>query len=334
VIVCLLNSNFIELFRLQAGKDTEYDRFGAAKIRHMIIPPFLKPGDKIGIAAPARKVTREELEPAVAIISSWGFEPVFAANLFSSFNQFSGTDHQRADDINSLLNDPSIKAIISARGGYGCLRIIDSIDWTLLDRDPKWIIGYSDVTAFESLLFNRGIASIHGTMAFSFGKNEEATEGVRKILTGEKWVVETLPHQSNKVGSASGKLCGGNLSLLFAMQGSNSFPKTEGSILFIEDLDEYLYHIDRMMLSLKRSGSLKGLKALVVGGMSDMKDNAVPYGQTAEEIILDAVSEYNYPVCFNFPAGHIERNLPLMIGGDVTLDVSNSHVSLRFDNAV
>jgi muramoyltetrapeptide carboxypeptidase len=210
------------------------------------------------------------------------------------------------------------------------MRIIDAINWDRLVRNPKWMIGYSDLTAFESLLFNKNIASIHGTMAFSFSKNLEATEGLRKILSGETWHVNADAHSLNRPGVARGKVCGGNLSLLYTLQGSADFPKTDGSILFIEDLDEYLYHIDRMMISLKRSGALKGLKALIVGGMSDMKDNAVPFGMTAEQIIREAVAEYDYPVCFGFPSGHIERNLPLIIGGEAELTINEQGTSLHF----
>jgi muramoyltetrapeptide carboxypeptidase len=296
----------------------------------MIIPPFLKPGDKIGIVAPARKVTKNELDFAVQTIRNWDFEPVFSPNLFESENQFSGSDEQRANDIDHFLQDRSIRALISARGGYGCLRIIDQINWDHMIKDPKWLIGYSDLTAFESLLYNKGIASIHGTMAFSFSKNEEATEGIRSIITGKQHIINGPQNEYNRNGVAEARLTGGNLSLLYAMQGSSSFPETKGTILFIEDLDEYLYHIDRMMINLKRSGVLKDLAGLVVGGMSDMKDNAIPFGKTAEQIIREAVNEYNYPVCFDIPAGHIDRNLPLVIGAKAELSVSAKGSQLAF----
>ncbi|MBL7888996.1 MAG: LD-carboxypeptidase [Bacteroidia bacterium] len=286
-----------------------------------IQPEFLKKGDKIGIVACARKISKEELQPAIDILQNWGLEVVLGKNIFNAEHQFSGTDEERAADLQSMLDDTSIKAVISARGGYGTVRIIDKLDFSTFKKQPKWIIGYSDITVLHSHIHNMGIQTLHATMPINFKVNEEATETLRKALFGEELRYTFEPHALNKNGKAEGVLVGGNLSLLYALCGSNSDINTNGKILFIEDLDEYLYHIDRMMMNLKRSGKLSGLAGLIVGGMSDMKDNAVPFGKTAEAIILDAVKEYNYPVCFHFPCGHIDRNLAVVLGKKVQLTV-------------
>lgn len=295
----------------------------------LIRPPYLKKGDKIAILATARKISKEEIEPAIVILKSWGLEVVLGKNLFKADHQYSGTDEQRAADLQLMLDDTSIKAIISARGGYGTIRIIDKINFSKFKKHPKWIIGYSDITVLHSHMHTIGIDTIHATMPINFTKNKEATETLCKALFGEKISYEIKAHPLNRKGEANAELVGGNLSLLYALTGSVSDIDTKGKILFIEDLDEYLYHIDRMMINLKRSGKLKHLKGLIVGGMTDMKDNAIPFGKTAEEIILDAVKEYKYPVCFNFPAGHVDRNLALVLGRKVDLRVGKN-CSLTF----
>jgi muramoyltetrapeptide carboxypeptidase len=289
----------------------------------MISPAFLKKGDKIGIVAPARKISMEELNYSIDVFKSWGLEVVLGKNLFGQDNQFSGTDEQRAADLQDMLDDNSIKAIISARGGYGTLRIIDRLNFSGFVKHPKWIIGYSDITILHShIRQNFGIETLHTTMPINFSKNAEAVETMRKALFGEKLIYNISPHPLNRLGTAEAKLSGGNLSLIYALAGSKSDIDTSGKILFLEDLDEYLYHVDRMMLNLKRSGKLENLAGLVIGGMTNMKDNLVPFGKTAEEIIFDAVKEYNYPVCFNFPAGHVERNLAMVMGRKVKLSVT------------
>lgn len=294
-----------------------------------IQPEFLKKGDKIGIVACARKISKEELQPAINILQNWGLEVVLGKNIFNADHQFSGTDEERATDLQSMLDDTSIKAVISARGGYGTVRIIDKLDFSTFKKHPKWIIGYSDITVLHSHIHNMGIQTLHATMPINFKVNEEATETLRKALFGEEICYSFEPNALNKNGKAEGVLVGGNLSLLYALCGSNSDIDTNGKILFIEDLDEYLYHIDRMMMNLKRSGKLSGLAGLIVGGMSDMKDNAIPFGKTAEAIILDAVKEYNYPICFHFPCGHIDRNLAIVLGRKVELTVENGRCEVK-----
>jgi muramoyltetrapeptide carboxypeptidase len=292
-------------------------------------PNYLKRGDKIGIVACARKISRDEILPAIDIFKSWGLETVLSTNLFNVDNQYSGTDEERTKDLQTMLDDSSIKAIISARGGYGTMRIIDKIDFTNFKNNPKWIVGYSDITVLHSHINNFGIETLHATMPINFTKNTEATETLRKSLFGENLNYITETNLKNKTGIAEGELVGGNLSLLYALTGSVSDIDTKDKILFIEDLDEYLYHIDRMMVNLKRAGKLSHLAGLIVGGMTDMKDNTIPFGTTTEEIILDAVKEYNYPVCFDFPAGHVDKNLALPLGRIAKLKVVDT-VELLF----
>lgn len=290
------------------------------------IPPFLQPGDVIGICAPARKVSQEEMKDGINWLAQKGFRVKESKHLYNNQNQFSGSDEERAEDIQSLINDPEVKAIIFARGGYGCVRIIDRIDFSPLEKNPKWLIGFSDMTVIHSQV-NRYTKSctLHAPMMINLMKekrNEEAANKIIDIITGKNIrYSENHTNPFNREGVCEGELVGGNLSLLFALAGTSSDIDTANKILFIEDLDEYLYHIDRMMMQLKRAGKLKNLKGLIVGGMSDMRDNVIPFGKSAVEIIYEAVGEYNYPVCFDFPSGHIDRNLPLVFGANVNLEV-------------
>jgi muramoyltetrapeptide carboxypeptidase len=290
----------------------------------MIIPTYLKKGDKIGIVATARKISEAELEPALKIIEENGLVPVLGKYLFHSYHQFSGTDAERCADLQAMLDDKSIKAIFVARGGYGTVRIIDKIDFSNFKKNPKWIVGYSDITVLHAHI-NKvlGISTLHATMPINFLQDAYATETLFKALFGEKLHYEFAAHKLNRKGKVEGELVGGNLSILYALSGSISDINTNNKILFIEDLDEYLYHIDRMMVNLKRSGKLSNLKALIVGGMSDMKDNLIPFGKTAEEIIAEHVEEYSYPVCFGFPAGHIKNNYALKMGAIAKLNIAD-----------
>lgn len=293
----------------------------------MTTPPYLKKGDKIGIVAPARKISKEEIQFAIDTFEKWGLKVVLGKNLFGSENQYSGSDEQRTNDLQEMLDDNSIRAIISARGGYGTLRIIDKLDFNKFKKNPKWIIGYSDITVLHSHIhWNFDIETLHATMPINFHKDEESVEALRRVLFGEKVLYEIPIHKLNRNGNTLGELVGGNLSLLYAMQGSVSDISTESKILFIEDVDEYLYHIDRMMISLKRSEKLSKLAGLVVGGMTDMKDNQAPFGKSAEEIILNAVKEFDYPVCFGFPVGHQTKNLALFLGKKARLSVGQNTI--------
>lgn len=287
-----------------------------------IIPLNLKKGDKIGIISTARKISLEELTPALNTLKSWGLNPVLGEHLFKEHHQFCGTDTQRASDLQHMIDDPDIKAILCARGGYGTIKIIDKIDFNPLQKNPKWIAGYSDVTVLHAHLNKLGIASLHGSMPINFSNNTNAAlSSLKSALFGEKLTYASKTHSLNRNGQAQGELVGGNLSILYSLLGSKSDINTDGKILFLEDLDEYLYHIDRMLMSLKRNGKLAHLSALIIGGMSDMNDNTIPFGKTAEEIISEAVSDYNYPICFNFPAGHLKDNQALILGRKIHLTV-------------
>ncbi|HJN05099.1 MAG TPA: LD-carboxypeptidase [Bacteroidales bacterium] len=287
----------------------------------MISPPFLKKGDKIGIVASARKIGKAELEPSLEIIRSNGFDVVYSSNIFSEDNQFAGSDKIRANELQQMLDNKEIKAIIFARGGYGSVRIIDTLDFSRFISNPKWLIGYSDATVFHShVLRNYDIQTLHASMPVNFQENTKlALESLFDFLYGRLLQYEFKSHPINKTGIAEGILTGGNLSVLYSLLGSNSFPDTEGKILFLEDLDEYLYHIDRMMMGLKRAGVLSNLAGLLIGGMTDMNDNTIPFGKTAEEIIRETVDKYNYPVYFGFPAGHMNDNRALVMGREAKI---------------
>lgn len=297
----------------------------------MIIPSHLETGDTILIIATARKILREELSKAISIFESWGLNVELSSDLFEVENQFAGSDNIRAQQLQWAINHPKAKAIICARGGYGTMRILDKVDFSPLMKKPKWLIGYSDITALHCHLFEvEKIASVHGEMCLTMNNaTGEAIESLRKVLFGEQVNYQFSSHPINRKGNAEGEIVGGNLSLLYALKGTPHFPDMEGKILFIEDLDEYLYHIDRMMLSLKMAGVLSQISGLIIGGMTDMKDNPIPFGKTAEEIILDHVTEYNFPVAFNFPAGHIKNNCALKIGVKANLAVKEDVTSFQ-----
>ena len=296
----------------------------------MIFPEKLKIGDKIGIISPARKITLNELDPAIKTIESWKLKVELGSNLFEVDNQFSGTIEQRSTDLQTMIDDDSIKAILCARGGYGTVQIIDNIDFSKLKNNPKWIVGYSDVTVLHSHLNKLGIASLHATMPINFKTNaKESLASLKNGLFGNENNILCGPHPFNKFGKVEAEVVGGNLSILYSLLGSNSDVDTDGKILFIEDLDEYMYHVDRMMMNLKRNGKLKNLKALIIGGMSDMNDNTIPFGKTAEEIILEYIKEFDFPVCFNFPAGHLDDNRTLVFGKECTIEINENGVILK-----
>ena len=305
---------------------------------NMIRPPYLKAGDTVAIVSTARKVSRLEVKPAIDILKSWGLEVQAGKNLYKDYHQFAGTDDERAADLQKALNSKTVKAILFARGGYGTARIIDRLDWKRFVKDPKWLIGYSDLTVIHSHVHKHGnIQTLHGPMSLNLGKPSAPCLNVLKeTLFGQKLRYSSSKQQAhleklNRKGKAKGRLIGGNLSILYSLAATPSDLDFTGKILFLEDLDEYLYHIDRMMINLKRSGKLKDLAGLIVGGMTEMKDNTIPFGKTAEEIIHEAVAEYNYPVVYGFPAGHIPNNYPMIFGSEVTLNVTDK-MELTFHN--
>jgi muramoyltetrapeptide carboxypeptidase len=297
----------------------------------MIIPPYLKKGDEVILIATARKISSDELHPAIAILKSYGLNVILGKHIFDIDNQFAGTDLERRADLQWALNHKTAKAIIIARGGYGSVRLVENLDFSEIKKHPKWLVGYSDVTVLHNALHNEGLATLHATMPLNFTKNENATKSLFDALFGNLLETKIDECLCNKDGHVSAEIIGGNLSLIYSLSGTPYDINTDGKILFIEDLDEYLYHIDRMMMQLKLSGKLKNLAGLIVGGMSDMKDNQIPFGKTAEEIISDAVMEYKYPVCYNFPAGHIDRNLALYFGKKANLLVNSGTVTLTYN---
>lgn len=291
--------------------------------------PYLKKGSRIAIAAPARRVLPDEMAYAMNWLKENGFVPVFEDSLFVEHFIFAGDDSFRAARFQQYLDDESIDAIWCARGGYGSIRIIDKLDFTKFAERPKWIVGFSDITVLHGKLNCLGIPSMHSAMPFYFAnKTPEAKQSLINALTGKPIQYEFSSHPLNRVGEAEAELVGGNLSVLYGMMGSNSFPETDGKILFIEEVDEYIYHIDRMMHGLKRAGKLANLKGLIVGGLTQIKDNTHPFGQTADEVIAEAVSEYDYPVCFGFPAGHLDDNRVLAFGVETQLIVDKDIVYL------
>ena len=284
----------------------------------------LKTGFKIAIAAPARMVTREEMAFGIQWLKDMGFVPVYDDRLFNQYYIFSGDDDARAAVFQEYLDNEDIDAIWIARGGYGSIRIIDKLDFTQFLQHPKWIIGFSDGTVLHGKLSRLGVPSLHAAMPFYFAnKTTEAKQSLFDALTGKPLHYEIASNPLNRLGKMEGKIVGGNLSVLYGMIESDTFPELDGKILFIEEVDEYIYHIDRMMHGLKRAGKLEQLKGLIVGGLTQIHDNSHPFGQTAEEVIAEAVSEYEYPVCFGFPAGHFDDNRPLFFGLKSRVEVTS-----------
>ena len=296
-----------------------------------IIPPYLNKGDEIRIISTARKISQEELEPAVGFLKSNGYKVSFGQNLFKQYHQFAGTDYERANDFQMALDDSNVKAIWFARGGYGTHRVIEKINLSGFKKHPKWIVGYSDVTVLHAFIYSQiGTATLHATMPVNFlNQTRESFTKLLKVLRGEKLNIQLDPHPFNRIGEAKGTLVGGNLSIVYSLTGTKYFEIPQNSILFIEDLDEYLYHIDRMMMNLKLSGVFDRISGLIVGGMSDMNDNTVPFGKSGEEIIRDNTRDYNFPVAFGFPAGHSKTNLPIVFGAETTLNVTEKKIVLR-----
>ena len=292
-----------------------------------MVIPFLKQGSKVAIAAPARMVTQEEMAFGIQWLKDMGFVPVYDDRLFNQHYIFSGDDDTRAAVFQEYLDNEEIAAIWLARGGYGGIRIIDKLDFTKFLQHPKWIVGFSDGTILHGKLNRLGVPSLHAAMPFYFAnKTPEAKQSLYDALTGKPLQYAFSSHHLNRCGEAEAEVVGGNLSVLIGMMGSETFPETDGKILFIEEVDEYIYHIDRMMHCLKRAGKLDRLKGLIVGGLTQIKDNTHPFGMTAEQVIAEAVSEYDYPVCFGFPAGHWDDNKALYLGLSSRLIVTKEKV--------
>jgi len=299
-------------------------------------PPYLKSGDVITIISSARKITNAEIAPSIELLESWGLNVKLGENLFEEHHQFAGTKEQRIQDLQTALNDNESKAILCARGGYGTVQLIDSIDFSYFKENPKWLIGFSDVTVLHNHINqNFGIESIHATMPINFPKEGEnkATLSLKAALFGGVMEYNFKVEKESILPSKSiqAPIVGGNLSIIYSIIGTTSQIDTKGKFLFLEDLDEYLYHIDRMMMNLKRAGLFKGCKGILVGGMSDMNDNAIPYGSTAKEIILENIKQYDIPIVFGVPAGHIKENLALIMNRQLTLTSKDDDITITFN---
>ncbi|PHR99133.1 MAG: LD-carboxypeptidase [Leeuwenhoekiella sp.] len=298
----------------------------------MLTPPFLKAGDKVGIVCTARKIDRDELDEGIAMLKSCDLVPVLGKTIGAADDQFGGDDKLRAADLQDMLDNEEIRAVWCARGGYGTVRIIDWINFYKFVKYPKWIIGYSDITVLHSQIHKLGFETIHAVMPVGISKNTAlAKQTLENAWFGRPLHYTVSASPLNRMGEARAQLVGGNISILYSLCGSASSIDTDNKILFLEDLDEYLYHVDRMMVNLKRNGMLRNLKGLIVGGLTKMHDNSVPFGKTAEEIVFDAVSEYEYPVCFDFPAGHLDDNRALIFGRDISFVVNERGAKVYFE---
>ncbi len=302
-------------------------------ISQIIFPPFLKKNDLIGITCPAGFMPEEKLEDCVRTLQNdWGFKVRKGKTIGNQFHYFSGTDDQRLNDLQEMLDDPEVKAILFGRGGYGLSRIIDRINFKAFRRNPKWLIGFSDITLLHAHIHRHfGISTLHAPMGGAFrdgGYKNEYIQSLYNAIRGKKANYQSALHALNRKGKAKGQLIGGNLTMLAHICGTKSEMQTKNKILFIEDTSEYLYNIDRMMVQLKRSGALENLAGFIAGGFDSMKDTTIPFGKTVEEIIFDSLKEYDYPVCFGFPVSHEVANVALKIGGQYVLKVDTRMVRL------
>lgn len=294
------------------------------------IKPLIK-GDLIEILAPAKAIEEQHVLFAKGFLENKGFKVRISEHCLGNENYFSGSIANRLSDFQNAIDDPEVKAILCARGGYGCVQLVDKVQWANCLRFPKWIVGFSDVSVFHQRMGTLGLKSIHGSMPLNFQNNSvEALNTMVSALIGESYSVKTNTDPKNKLGDAEGKLLGGNLSILFSLLGTNDQVDYSNSILFIEDLAEHIYHIDRMFYAFNKAGILDKIKGLVVGGMTDLKDTDTPFGMSYEDVILSHFEYKNIPICFNFPAGHIDDNRALVLGANVKLSVTKDSAQLDF----
>ena len=295
-----------------------------------IIPPYLQPGDEVAILSPASFPPTENWKQGVEVLENWGLRVRMAPNYMSRHFGLGGTDAERLSDLQQMLDDPSIKAIFPIRGGYGSSRLLDSLDFSGFKANPKWIVGFSDITALLCEVDRLGFASIHGPMPHNFCQKggEAALQNLHSLLFEGSTSVSAPSHPLNRLGEASAEIIGGNLSLLCHLTGSPTFASTAGKILFLEEIGERLYHVDRMLLQLKRAGLFQNLAGLIVGGFTDCNEASLTIGKTAFELVAEHTSGTSYPVAFDFPAGHIPNNQPLVFGVKTKLLVNAAGVQL------
>lgn len=300
----------------------------------MISPPSLSKGDLIYITAPAKATDAHSVAYTKNFLESHGFRVLLSEHCLGSYRYFSGTDEERATDLQFGIDHPEVKAILCARGGYGCVRIVDQINWANMLREPRWLIGFSDITVFHHRLMKLGVQSIHGSMPLNFEKNTpEALETMLAILQGEKPVIRCESNPANQLGSAEGILMGGNLSIVFSLLGTDDALQFDGGILFLEDLAEQLYHLDRMFFALKKVGAFSKIKGLIIGGMTDLEDTDNPTGLTIDEIVSNHFKYTKIPICYDFPIGHFEDNRSVIVGAEVKLNVHETGASLSYLNS-
>lgn len=304
----------------------------------LIRPPYLKAGDTVAIVAPSGilKNREREVQQAVDLLKSWGLHSVVGKHVFSKADHFAGTDDERCEDLQKAMDDPKISAIWCARGGYGTVRILDKLNYTRFKKNPKWVIGYSDITALHNQLHNEGFESLHALMCVSLTKDLEdvksSIQTFRSALFGNPTNYYLKGSEYNREGVVSGQLVGGNLTILHTMLGSKESIDTSGKILFIEEIGEYKYHIDRMLQSMKRAGYFDNLTGLVVGDMSKLRKNTTLWGTSVEQLVLDALSDYDFPIAFNMPAGHEKDNRALVLGRTIELKVEKEKTEIIFED--
>ncbi|WP_306293774.1 S66 peptidase family protein [Winogradskyella forsetii] len=334
-LLCLLLASFcIKMNDVQAQKKTNNSSEMTSKL---IQPPYLKAGDTVAIVAPSGilKNNEDEVQKGITLLKSWGLHAVVGEHVFNQADHFAGTDDERCEDLQNAMDDPKISAIWCARGGYGTVRILDKLDYTKFKKHPKWVIGYSDITALHNQLHIEGFQSLHAMMCVSLTKDlndiKQTVETFKSDIFGNVENYNLKGSEFNRVGESSGALVGGNLTLLHTMLGSKTSIDTSGKILFIEEIGEYKYHIDRMLQSMKRAGYFDNLNGLIVGNMSRMRKNTTLWGTSVEQLILDALSEYDFPIAFNMPAGHEKDNRALVLGRKVDLKVTKESSSVNFE---
>jgi muramoyltetrapeptide carboxypeptidase len=301
----------------------------------MIRPPFLQTNDTVALVALASQTDFALVEPAIEILQSWGLNVLLGESVTHKFDSFALTHDTRLQDAQRYLDDSSVRAVLSVRGGFGSYHLLDELSFRQFKKNPKWVVGFSDITAFHGHLNRLGFESLHATMPKLYAQEggQEALESLKKALFGEEIIYQLAPHQLNRQGVAQGQLIGGNLALLTHLIGSRSMPDFDGKILFIEDIDENLYRIDRMLLQLKRAKKLKNLAGLVVGHFSNAEDGATPFGLDVNQIIAQCVAEYDFPTCFGFPVGHEAQNMALPCGREAVLTVTSETTKLNCLNS-